>query len=109
MRTNDGSARHGVETSPPTKDTTKEAGAEGAPRAALLVPAALAVGAGGVVLVIAIAWGAAEAAVAVGAGYLVYSAITARGDLSGMLAVRLLTGALRGNSPPPPSGGPRID
>jgi hypothetical protein len=31
----------------------------------------------------------------VGAGYLVYSAITARGDLAGSLAVRLLTGVLR--------------
>jgi hypothetical protein len=87
MRSEDGAAYGGVtkpeEPKPPT--------VAGLP----LVPAALALGAGGVVLAVAIAWGAAEAAVAVGAGYLVYSAIAARGDLAGSLAVRLLTGVLR--------------
>jgi hypothetical protein len=61
----------------------------------ILVPGLLAVAAGGGILAIAVAWGAAEAAVGVGAAYLVYSAIVARGDLSGSLAVRLLTGVLR--------------
>jgi hypothetical protein len=60
-----------------------------------LAPATIALATGGVVLAVAVAWGAAEAAVAVGAAYLVYSAITMRGDLSGPLAVRLLTGVLR--------------
>jgi hypothetical protein len=71
-----------------------------------LVPAAIAVTAGGVILVVAIAWGAAEAAVGVGAAYLVYSAATGRTDLSGALAVRLLTSALR-SQPTPIVGAPR--
>jgi hypothetical protein len=69
-----------------------------------LVPAALAVTAGGVVLVVAVAFGAAEAAVGVGAAYLVYSAVVGRGDLSGLLAVRFLTGALRRPPAANPSG-----
>ena len=72
---------------------------------AALVPAALALTAGGAVLVVAVAWGAAEAAVGVGAAYLVYSAVAGSGDLSGLLAVRLLTGALsrRSVATPPAS------
>jgi len=69
-----------------------------------LVLGACALTAGGVVLAVAIAWGAAEAAVGVGAAYLVYNALAARGDLSGALAVRLLTGMFRSPSAPPTSG-----
>jgi hypothetical protein len=59
-----------------------------------LVPAAIALAAGGVVLTVAVAAGAAEAAVSVGAVYLVFSALTRRRDLSDPLVVRLLTGML---------------
>jgi hypothetical protein len=113
MRMNDGSPRHGVETSPPMKDTTKDtpkdASAEAVHGAALLAPTAVALGASGMVLAVAIAWGAAEAAVAVAAGYLVYNAIMAKGDLSGMLGVRLLAGAFRRPPATPKPGGPRVD
>jgi hypothetical protein len=96
MRSQDGTASVGIDPRSDGAANTKPE--EPKPPTALgvsVVPAALALGAGGVVLAVAIAWGAAEAAVAVGAGYLVYSAITARGDLAGSLAVRLLTGVLR--------------
>ncbi len=66
-----------------------------APLGEVLLSAAVAVTAGGVVLVVAIVSGAAEAAVSVAAAYLVYSAVVERTDLSGALAVRLLTAALR--------------
>jgi hypothetical protein len=66
----------------------------------VLVPSLVAAAAGGGILAIAVICGAAEAAVAVGAAYLVYSALTARGDLSGTLAVRLLTAVFRRPTPP---------
>jgi hypothetical protein len=97
MRRNDrpGTPRLEAPANPPsTTETSPE------DSTSLLVPAAVAVVAGGAVLAAAIAFGAAEAAVGVGAAYLVYSAILARTDLSGNVAVRLVTGAL---FRPPPS------
>ena len=61
--------------------------------------AAVAVTAGGIVLAAAVTWGAAEAAVGVGAAYLVYSSLTEqKNNLAGLLAVRLVGGFRR---PPP--------
>ncbi len=74
----------------------------------LVIPGTIAVAAGGIILATAITWGAAEAAVGVGAAYLVYSAITGRGDLSGTLAVRLLTGVLR-RLPAETEAGPGVE
>ncbi len=70
-------------------------------RNALLL-GAFAVTAGGAVLVVAVTWGAAEAAVGVGAAYLVYNAMTGGGDVSGALAVRLLTMLRRPTAAPGP-------
>jgi hypothetical protein len=76
------------------------------------IPIALALGAaalaaGGVVLAVAVTWGAAEAAVGVGAAYLVYTALTdQQKNLAGLLAVRLVGGFHRvpeaSGSPPAP-------
>ncbi len=67
-----------------------------------LVLGVFAVTAGGVVLVVAVAWGAAEAAVGVGAAYLVYNAMVGGPDVSGALAVRLLTMFRAPPAPPVP-------
>jgi hypothetical protein len=54
----------------------------------LVVPAVVGLGAGAGIVAAAVAWGAAEAAVGVGAAYLVYSTLSGRaGDLTA--AVRL--------------------
>ncbi len=82
----------------PENDSPATAPSATIPLGEAVVLATVAVAAGGVILAVAVTWGAAEAAVGVGAAYLVYNAITARGDLSGTLAVRLLAGAFR---PPP--------
>jgi len=92
MRDADRPMRPAFEDPPSPAEEGKDAGL-GLGEAMLL--GAFAVTAGGVVLAIAITWGAAEAAVGVGASYLVYSALAGRADQSGTLAVRLLTGAFR--------------
>ncbi len=69
----------------------------------ILVPGIVAVGVGVGIVAVAVTWGAAEAAVGVGAAYLVYAAITSNENLSGSLAVRLLTAVFRR---PPPEGAP---
>ena len=68
---------------------------------------AAAVAAGGVVLVVAVTWGAAEAAVGVGAAFLVYTALTdQQKSLAGLLAVRLIGGFRRPPPAPESAGGP---
>jgi hypothetical protein len=112
MRTSDGSASSRPRGDAPARAPSASEGSELPPAAplgaVLLLPAAVALGASGVVLAVAITWGAAEAAVAVGAGYLVYSAINGRSDLGGTLAVRLLTGVLR-RQPSVPEGEPPVE
>lgn len=72
--------------------------------------AAVAVTAGGVVLAAAVAWGAAEAAVGVGAAYLVYTALTdQKNNLAGLLAVRLVGGFRRPPEASEGPGEPRLD
>jgi hypothetical protein len=93
------SIRTGLEDHPSPSPAPSGAPSAAPSTAEILVPGLVAVAAGGGILAIAVVCGAAEAAVAVGAAYLVYSALAARGDLSGSLAVRLLTGAFR--RPPP--------
>ena len=94
--------------SPVTPPSAAEATGSGAstimPLGEAVVLATVAVAAGGVILAVAVTWGAAEAAVSVGAAYLVYSAITSRGDLSGSVAVRLLTGVFRSAAVEPAAG-----
>jgi hypothetical protein len=100
--------RHDEPANPPSAPEPSGAGKPaGAPLGLALLPAAVAVSAGGVILAVAIVWGAAEAAVGVAAAYLVYSAVVEHTDLSGPLAVRLLTAMKR---PSPPSAAePRVD
>lgn len=90
---------------PPSADAASADGPSvGARVGVALAVATVAVAAGGAILAAAVAWGAAEAAVGVGAAYLVYTAITdQRGDLASLLAVRLIGGFRR---PPPASEGP---
>jgi hypothetical protein len=78
----------------PAPPSSPEAPTEAPRLREALVPVAIALAAGGVVLTVAVAAGAAEAAVSVGAVYLVFSALTRRRDLSDPLVVRLLTGML---------------
>ena len=90
---------------PPPADAVNADGPSVAARVGVaLAVATVAVAAGGAILAAAVTWGAAEAAVGVGAAYLVYTAITdQKGNLSGLLAVRLIGGFRR---PPPASEEP---
>jgi hypothetical protein len=82
-----------------------EAGGGGAPLRSILVPAAfgvLAIGAGAGIVAAAVTWGAAEAAVGVGAAYLVYTSLAGGGGDGALGTVlRLIAVARR---PPPPAG-----
>ena len=103
MSDHDIPARAGLEENPSAPPAPGEGKSVATRVGEILVPGLIAVAAGGGILAIAVACGPAEAAVGVGAAYLVYTALTAGGDLSGNLAIRLLTGVLRR---PPAEGQP---
>jgi hypothetical protein len=75
-----------------------------------LAVAAIAVGAGAGILAAAVTWGAAEAAVGVGAAFLVYASITGQtSNLPNLLAVRLIGGFRRASPGPAHPSGPTTE